>query len=141
LPDVPGLQFVGAGQTQHSSWVNGTSDRYTAFNFQVYPQKTGEFTIGPFTYQTDGQAQSLQGSLTVVATPGEAAQPQSWNEIVFARLQVDRESTYVQAPFGLQLSIYSRQGVQLAGNINLQNMPETGFDGPFNGRRFPATAR
>lgn len=129
LPDVPGLRFASAGQSQHSSWVNGKSDSFVAFNFQVYPQKTGAFTIGPFEYKLNGETKTLQGELKVVATSGDAAQPQSWNEIIFARLEPDRTTAYVQEPFGLMLSVYSRQGAQIAGNINLQGMPETGLDG------------
>ena len=129
LPDVPGLRFVGAGQSQHSSWVNGKSDSFVAFNFQVFPQKTGTFTIGPFEYQVDGQTKTLQGELKVVGTSGDTAQPQSWAELVFARLAIDRGSAYVQEPFGMTLSIYSRQGLQMAGNVNLQGMPGTGLDG------------
>lgn len=129
LPDVPGLRFAGAGQSQHTSWVNGKSDSYTAFNFQIYPQKTGTFAIGPFEYKVDGETKTLQGELKVVSTSGDAAQPQSWADIVFARLAVDRESAYVQEPFGMTLSIYSRQGLQMAGNINLQGMPGAGLDG------------
>ena len=127
LPDIPGLRFASAGQSQHSSWVNGKSESFTAFNFQVYPQKTGTFTIGPFAYTLNGETKTLQGELKVVATSGDAAQPQSWSDIVFARLAVDRQNAFVQEPFGMTLSIYSRQGVQMAGNINLQGMPETGL--------------
>jgi hypothetical protein len=129
LPDVPGLRFAGAGQSQHSSWVNGKSDSFVAFNFQVYPQKTGTFAIGPFEYKVDGQTKTLQGELKVVGTSGDTAQPQSWTELVFARLAIDRGSAYVQEPFGLMLSIYSRQGLQMAGNVSLTGMPETGLDG------------
>jgi hypothetical protein len=129
LPDVPGLQFTSAGQSQSSSWVNGKTDRFTAFNFKIYPQKSGTFTIGPFEYKIDGETKTLQGELKVVGTSGEVSQPQSWSDIVFSRIEIDRESAYVQEPFGLTLSIYSRQGVQLAGNINLTGMPETGLDG------------
>lgn len=129
LPDVQGLRFVGAGQSQQSSWVNGKSDSFTSFNFQVYPQKTGTFSIGPFEYKLNGETKMLQGELKVVASSGDAAQPQSWSELVFARLEIDRTAAYVQEPFGLTLSIYSRQGVQMAGNVNLSGMPETGLDG------------
>jgi hypothetical protein len=90
LPDIPGLRFVSAGQSQSSSWVNGKSDSFTSFNFQVYPQKTGIFTIGPFEYKLNGETKTLQGELKVVATSGDAAQPQSWSDIVFARLEPDR---------------------------------------------------
>ena len=129
LPDVPGLRFENAGQSQHSSWVNGKSDSFTSFNFQIYPQKTGTFAIGPFKYTLNGETKMLSAELKVVATSGDAAQPQSWSDIVFARLEPDRTTAYVQEPLGLTLSIYSRQGVQMAGNINLQGMPETGLDG------------
>ena len=129
LPDVPGLRFQSAGQSQHSSWVNGKSDSFTDFNFQVYPQKTGTFPIGPFEYKLNGETKTLQGELKVVATSGDAAQPQSWSDIIFTRLESDRTTAYVQEPFGLMLSVYSRQGAQIAGNINLQGMPETGLDG------------
>lgn len=129
LPDISGLRFASAGQSQHTSWVNGKSDSFVAFNFQVFPQKTGTFTIGPFEYKVDGQIKTLLGELKVVATSGDATQPQSWVDIVFARLEIDRGSAYVQEPFGLALSIYSRQGLQMAGNVSLTGMPETGLDG------------
>ncbi len=129
LPNISGLRFASAGQSTHTSWINGKSDSFTAFNFQIYPQQTGTFTIGPFEYKVDGETKTLQGELKVVATSGDASQPQSWNDLVFARLEADCKSAYVQEPFGLTLSIYSRQGVQMAGNINLQGMPETGLSG------------
>ncbi|MCU0856917.1 MAG: BatD family protein [Pontiellaceae bacterium] len=128
LPNVPGLRFVSAGQSQQSTWVNGKSDHFTAFNYQVYPQQTGEFTIGPFEYTADKQTQTLQGSLKVVGSSGDAAQPQSWSDLVFARMETDRESSYVQAPFGMTLSIFSRQGLQMTDQVSLQGMPETGLD-------------
>ena len=128
LPAVPGLNIVSAGQSQHSSWVNGKTDRYITYNYRVLPQQTGTFAIGPFEYTLDKQTQTIPAvQLKVVGTASDAQSPQSWNEMVFARLEPDRPSAYVQEPFGLTLSIYSRQGVQLAGNINLQGMPQTGL--------------
>jgi hypothetical protein len=127
LPEVPGLRFSGVSQSQHTSWVNGKTDSFTTYSFQIAPQQTGTFKIGPFDYTADKETKTLQGELKVVATSGDASQPQSWSEILFARLEPDRKSAYVQEPFGLTLSIYSRQGLQLAGNINLQGMPETGL--------------
>ena len=129
LPNVPGLRFSGASQSQQTSWVNGKTDSSTTFSFQIAPQQTGTFQIGPFAYKVDGETKTLQGELKVVSTSGDAAQPQSWSDIVFARLAVDRESAYVQEPFGIMLSIYSRQGLQMAGNVSLAGMPETGLDG------------
>lgn len=127
LPDVPGLRFVSSGQSQQSTWVNGKSDSFTSYNFTIYPQQTGDFAIGPFEYKLDGETRTLQGRLKVVAGFGDASVPQSWSEILFARLEPDRKSAYVQEPFGLTLSVYSRQDVQITDAINLQGMPETGL--------------
>jgi len=128
LPTIPGLTLVSAGQSQHSSWVNGKTDRYTTYNYRVLPQQTGTFTIGPFEYTLDKQTKTIPAvQLKVVGTAGDAQRPQSWSEMVFARLESDRRSAYVQEPFSLTLSIYSRQGVQIGRTINLQGMPETGL--------------
>ena len=127
LPDVPGLRFAGAGQSQQSTWVNGKSDSFTSYNFKIYPQQTGDFRIGPFEYKLDGETRTLQGQLKVVAGSGDVSVPQSGSEILFARLEPDRKSAYVQEPFGLMLSVYSRQDVQITDTINLQGMPETGL--------------
>ncbi len=127
LPKVPGLTFSAAGQSTQHSWVNGKSDSYTTFTFTAYPQKTGEFSIGPFIYTVGKETQTLQGQLKVVATSGDAAQPQSWSDLVFAKLESSKNNVYVQEPFTLTLAVYSRPGLQLAGNIGLQGMPETGL--------------
>lgn len=123
LPDVEGLTISYTGQSTQHSWVNGKSDSFTAFNFKIYPQQTGTFSIGPFQCGN----QTLQGKLKVVAGSAEAQQPQSWSDLLFAKLETDRDSAYVQEPFNLTLSIYSRQGLQLAGNIGLNGMPQTGL--------------
>jgi hypothetical protein len=127
LPDVPGLRFVSAGQSQQSTWINGKSDSFVAFNYTVYPQKTGTFSVGPFDYKVGNDIKKLGGQLKVVAGSENAQQAQSWSDLLFAVLTADRDSVYIQEPFELTLSVYSRQGVQLAGNIGLNGMPETGL--------------
>lgn len=127
LPNVPGLRFVSAGQSTQMSWANGKTDNYTSFNYQIYPQQTGDFSIGPFEYKMDGQTQTLQGALKVVSGGNGAPQAQNWSDLLFAKLTADRQDLYVQEPFALTLSIYSRQGIQMGGNIGLQGMPETGL--------------
>lgn len=129
LPDVPGLRFVSAGQSTQMNWVNGKSDSFTAFNFQVYPQRTGTFSIGPFDYKIGSETKKLGGQLKVVAGNENTQQAQSWSDLLFARLTADRDSAYMQEPFELTLSVYARQGMQLAGNIGLNGMPETGLSG------------
>ena len=127
LPKVPGIQINYAGQSTQHTWVNGKSDSFTAFNFTIYPQQTGTFTIGPFDYTVGRKTKTLQGELKVVGTSGEAQHSQSLSDLLFAKMTSNRESAYVQEPFNLTLSIYSRQGVQLAGNLNLSGMPTSGL--------------
>ncbi len=127
LPDIPGLSFSGKGQSSNTSIINGKMDRSTTYTFTAYPQKTGEFSIGPFAYTIGKETQTLQGHLKVVATSGDAARPQSWSDLVFAKLNASKNKAYVQEPFELILSIYSRPSVQIDRNIGLQNMPETGL--------------
>ncbi|QHI70097.1 BatD family protein [Tichowtungia aerotolerans] len=127
FPQVDGLRFSGTGQSSNTSIINGKVDKSVSYTTTVYPQKTGEFQIGPFSYKVDGEVKQLAGQLKVVATSGDTSTAQSWNDVVFAKLTADREKVYVQEPFELTLSIYSRTDVQLAGNINLQGLPETGL--------------
>lgn len=125
VPNVPGLRISYTGQSSQMSWINGKSDSSIVYSYAVYPQQTGTFAIGPFDYTVQKESVSLSTQLKVVAG-GTAEQAQSWSDLLFAKLTADRDTVYVQEPFGLILSVYSRQGVQLAGNISLTGMPETG---------------
>ena len=127
LPQVDGLLFVGSGQSTQTRITNGKIEVTTIFTLTVYPQRTGEFTMGPSAYTIDGETQTLHAQLKVVATSGDADLPQSWDDLVFARLSSTRDKVYVQEPFELTLSIYTRAGIQLLGSIDLQGMPETGL--------------
>lgn len=127
FPRVDGLRFGGTGQSSQTSIINGKVDKSVSYTTTVVPQRTGKFQIGPFNYKVDGTTQQLTATLEVVATSGDTTAAQSWNDVVFAKLQSSRNKAYVQEPFELTLSIYSRTDVQLAGNINLQGLPETGI--------------
>jgi hypothetical protein len=127
LPRIDGLVFSGASKSSQHSWVNGKTDRSTTYTLRVHPQKTGEFVIGPFNYKVDGETKQLTGKLKVVATSGEVSAAQSWSDVTFARITANRQQVYVQEPFELTLSIYSRTDIQLARNVNLQGLPETGL--------------
>jgi len=127
FPRVDGLQFSGTSQSTQTSIVNGKIDKSISYTLTAYPQRTGEFTIGPFNYKVDGKTKQLTAKLKVVATSGDITATQSWNDVTFARITANRQQVYVQEPFELTLSIYSRTDVKLAGNINLQGLPDTGL--------------
>ena len=129
IPDVPGLKINYSGQSTQMNWANGVSDNFVVFNFVIYPQQTGDFPIGPFDFKVGKDSQTLSGQLRVVSGTGNAQQSESWSDYLFARLEADRPAAYVQEPYELTLLIYSRPEIQLAGNLNLTGLPETGFAG------------
>ena len=130
FPRVDGLRFSGTGQSSQTRIINGKMDKSISYTVNVYPQRTGEFTIGPFNYTVDKQTRSLTGNLKVVTTSGDASSPQSWDDVAFARIELTHQKVYVQEPFDLTLLIYSRTDIQLAGNINLDGLPDTGLSDP-----------
>lgn len=127
FPHVDGLRFSGTGQSSNTSIINGKVDKSVSYTTTVYPQKTGEFQIGPFSYKVDGEVKQLSGHLKVVATSGDATAAQSWSDVVFAKITSNREKTYVQEPFELTLSVYSLPGLQIHGVENLRGLPDTGL--------------
>ncbi|MGE4490800.1 MAG: BatD family protein [Kiritimatiellales bacterium] len=128
ISEVPGLQISYGGQSTQMNWVNGKTDNFVSFNYTVYPQKTGDFSIGPITYKVGKDTQVLgPATLKVVGSSDGTQQAQNWSDVLFAKLTADRNSAYVQEPFELTLAIYSRQDLQMAGNINLEGLPESGL--------------
>ena len=127
FPTVDGLHFSGTGQSSQTSIVNGKVDKSVSYTATIYPQRTGTFQIGPFPYKIDGETKQLTGTLKVVATSGDATASENWSDMVSAKLTSNRDKAYVQEPFTLTLSIYPRTDIQLAGNIGLQGLPETGL--------------
>lgn len=126
FPAVNGLKFSRTSQSSQTRIVNGKVDRSISYTTTVYPQKTGDFQIGPFPYKVDGETKQLSGKLKVVATSGDITAAQSWNDVIFSKMTSNREKAYVQEPFELTLSIYSLPGLNLHGVENLRGMPDTG---------------
>jgi len=127
FPPVDGLKFSGTGQSSQTRIVNGKVDKSVSYTITVYPQKTGEFAIGPFNYNVNGETKQLSGKLKVVATSGEANSAQSWSDLVFAKVTSSRKKAYVQEPFELTLAVYSQPGLQIQEVNNLKGLPETGL--------------
>jgi hypothetical protein len=128
IPDVPGLQITSPRQSSQTSIINGKVDSLITFIYTVYPQKSGDFLIGPITYKAGKDMQVLgPATLKVVGSDDGIQQAQNWSDVLFAKLTADRDSAYVQEPFELTLTIYSRQDLQMTGRINLEGLPESGL--------------
>ncbi len=127
FPRIDGLRFSGINQSSQTSRVNGKTDKSISYTANIYPQRTGEFTIGPFAYTVNGESKQLSARLKVVATAGDANSEQSWNELIFAKISSNRQKAYVQEPFELTLSVYSQPGLKIQSVNNLRGLPKTGL--------------
>jgi hypothetical protein len=123
--------------------------------YRLFPQKPGRFTLGPYSFELNGeQLQIPEVTLDVRALDGNT----SPREMIFARIQLPDTPPYVHQVFEVTLGLYSLPSVELARDINLVGgFPETGFaiggfeelqmvreevDGQFyNLRRFRTRAR
>ncbi|MFH0879082.1 MAG: BatD family protein [Lentisphaerota bacterium] len=131
FPKIQGVQINYAGTEQSFSIGAGGQNNSVTFRFQVFPTQTGKFTLGPFVYTAGGQSAQIGAVEFEVIAPDQAqsgdGQGASWSELLFARVSVDRPKIYNQQVFNLTFSIYSR-GINLARDINLINMPASGFN-------------
>jgi hypothetical protein len=125
FPRVNGLNFSGTGRSINQRIVNGVNETTAAYTTTVYPQQTGDYQIGPFSYTVDGETKQLTGTLKVVASSGaEKATP---DKQIFAALTTNREKVYVQEPFELTFSIYSLIDVNLPDNLLPSELELTGL--------------
>jgi BatD DUF11 like domain len=123
FPSIPGLQITGMGQQMQF----GTGGSKVTQTYNIFPQKAGTYTIGP--YQLDFQGEQLTipaVSFEVRAPNGQAGA--TTNEMVFARIDLPKRSPTIHQVFDITLSLYFLPTVQLASEISLVGgFPESGF--------------
>jgi tetratricopeptide (TPR) repeat protein len=130
---VSGLEIRGAGQSTNISIVNGRMSRSVGFQYVIFGQKPGQFTIGPFEVRDGGKLYKCDAvTLTVTggsggggAAPPGAAAPRGvpapeWSEPepdeagnVFVRAEVDRDHVVVGEQITLRFQFYQRMGFPL----------------------------
>ncbi len=66
MPDLSAFKFQSRGSSSQVSIINGRMSSKLEYNYILYPQKTGSFTIGPFMLDADGKkAQSSPLTVTI----------------------------------------------------------------------------
>lgn len=153
FPQIPNLQITGTGQQMQF----GTDGSRVSLTYNLFPQKPGTHTIGPYNLEFNGETVTIPAvSLDVRARDG--ANASSDREMLFARIALPETPPYIHQVFDIVLSLYSLPGVELTRDVNLLGgFPESGFvigsfdelqavreevDGQFyNLRRFRAKAR
>ena len=154
FPQIPDLQITGTGQQMQF----GTGGSRVSLTYNLFPQKPGTHTIGPYNLEFNGETVTIPAiSLEVRAPDGNNAASAGRN-MLFARIELPETPPYIHQVFDLVLCLYSLPGVELTRDVNLLGgFPESGFvigsfdevqtvreevDGQFyNLRRFRAKAR
>jgi hypothetical protein len=129
IPEVEGLKFQYQGQSSETRIVNFKSSSKVIHTYLVTPTKVGDYTIGPVLCKYKGGQKEVSTQLRVIK-PENDKEAQQISEVMFSRISSDRTAPYVHEPFGLDLKVYIRDGVQIDGNFSLRGgMPESGMEG------------
>ena len=129
FPEIEGLNIQYQGQSSQTHFVNFKSSSKVIHTYLITPDKIGDYTIGPVTARFKGTEKVLTGQLRVI-NPKDDQEAQEISEIMYSQITSDREAPHVHEPFGLELKVYIRDGVQIDGSFGIRGgMPETGMDG------------
>jgi len=121
MPDLSAFKFQSRGTSSQMTIINGSMSSKLEYNYILYPQKAGSFTIGPFTLDADGQkATSSPISITISKAEPQARQSGE----IFVTASVDNENPYINEQIVYTLQFCRR--VQIAG-ASLTEQPS--FDG------------
>ncbi len=121
MPDLSAFKFQSRGTSSQVSIINGRMTSRLEYNYILYPQKTGSFTIGPFMLDVDGkQAQSSPLTITIAQSDPQARQ----SDEVFVAASVDNENPYLNEQIIYTLQFCRR--VKIA-SASLTDQPS--FDG------------
>jgi hypothetical protein len=123
FPQIPGLQITGTGQQMQF----GTGGSSVTLTYNLFPQKAGTHTIGPYALEFNGeQIQIPEITLEVRARDGTS--DSSSQEMIFARITLPEQPPYIHQVFDIVLGLYSQPGVELTRDVNLLGgFPESGF--------------
>ena len=153
FPSIPGLQITGTGQQMQF----GTGGSRVSLTYNLFPQKPGSFTIGPYNLDFNGETITIPAVTLDVRAPGGKEDGHT-GEMLFGRITLPENSPCIHQVFDIVLSLYSLPSVELTRDVNLLGgFPESGFvignfeelqtireevDGQlYNLRRFRARAR
>jgi len=129
LPSLADLQISYVGPSSQFSFVNGQTTSSVTHNFQITPQRTGDFTIPALTAEVSGQKLVTQPLRLRVLKPGAppANSVSSGTQLAFMRLVVPKREVFLGEPLTVELQIAFREGIQNFGNFQLTSMPTEGF--------------
>ena len=92
MPDLSAFKFQSRGTSSQMTIINGRMSSKLEYNYILYPQKTGAFTIGPFILDANGK-QIKSNPLTVTISKSEPQDKQT--DEVFVTASVDNANPYL----------------------------------------------
>ena len=123
FPQIPGLQITGTGQQMQF----GTGGSQVSLTYNLFPQKPGTHTIGPYALDYNGEQIQIPAVTLEVRAPNGNAQAAT-NEMIFARVTLPENPPYIHQVFDIVLGLYALPGVELTRDVNLLGgFPESGF--------------
>ncbi|MCX8043884.1 MAG: BatD family protein [Desulfobacterota bacterium] len=94
LPDMPAFKIQSRGSSSHIQIINGAVSSKIEFTYTLFPQKTGTFTLGPFSITHRGK-KITSNPITVTVTQAQASSDREPSEDIYVTAQVDNERPYL----------------------------------------------
>ena len=123
FPPIPGLQITRTGQRT----VSGTWGFSASLTYNLFPQKPGTHTIGPYELDFNGEKIQIPAVTIEVRAPNNNTDT-STNEVIFAKITLPEQPPYVHQVFNINIGIYFLPGIELTRDFHpLGGFPESGF--------------
>ena len=127
--NVPNLQISYVGPSSQFSVINGAVSSSVTYNFQVTPQKAGDYTIPAVTAEVGSEKLTTQPLLLKVLQPTAPSTQaiNSGNQVVFLKLALPKKEFYVGESFSVQVQLYIANQVRRVGGFQFTAFPADGF--------------
>ena len=142
IPSLDGFTAYSSGRSQNLSIINGQVNSSVTFTYALVPNDTGDYTIGPFSIDYEGDIYSTD-TIDVKVTPRSTPQPQAPSyaatdeyerqatsntqqaKELFIETYVDKLRAYVNEQITLTFAFY--QAINLFENPRYSAPQATGF--------------
>ena len=142
IPSLDGFTAYSSGRSQNLSIMNGQVNSSVTFTYALVPNDTGDYTIGPFSIDYEGDTYSTD-TINVKVTPRSTPQPQAPSyaatdeyerqatsntqqaKELFIETYVDKLRAYVNEQITLTFAFY--QAINLFENPRYSAPQATGF--------------
>lgn len=139
-PAIANLQINYVGQSSQIQIINGQSSSSVTHNFTITPRQAGDYVIPAVSVSAGGRPLTSQPLRLKVLKPGAPppAAVAAGTQPAFLKLVLPKTNVYLGEIISGELQFYFRQGVQLADQPRITDMPAEGLS---FGKLAPGTQR